>query len=299
MRLAMIGLGRMGGNMSERLIKGGHEVVVYARKAEEVQRYVSKGATGASSVSDVTSKLKAPRIVWIMVPAGKPVEETIASLLPGLAKGDVIIDGGNSNYHDSMRRAAELQTKGIHFIDSGTSGGIWGLANGYCLMIGASAEAFKLCEPIFKTLAPADGYAHTGPPGAGHYVKMVHNGIEYGMLQAYAEGYEILHASKHFKLDLHKIAAVWNRGSVVRSWLNELAERAFEKDVDLKDLRGYVEDSGEGRWTVQEAIDLDVPAPVITLSLLTRLRSRQADSFSAKVIAALRNEFGGHAVKKS
>ena len=299
MRLAMIGLGRMGGNMSERLIKGGYEVVVYARKAEEVQRYVSKGATGASSVSDVTSKLKAPRIVWIMVPAGKPVEETIASLLPGLAKGDVIIDGGNSNYHDSMRRAAELQTKGIHFIDSGTSGGIWGLANGYCLMIGASAEAFKLCEPIFKTLAPPDGYAHTGPPGAGHYVKMVHNGIEYGMLQAYAEGYEILHASKHFKLDLHKIAAVWNRGSVVRSWLNELAERAFEKDVDLKDLRGYVEDSGEGRWTVQEAIDLDVPAPVITLSLLTRLRSRQADSFSAKVIAALRNEFGGHAVKKS
>jgi 6-phosphogluconate dehydrogenase len=299
MRLAMIGLGRMGGNMSERLIKGGHEVVVYARKAEEVQRYVSKGATGAGSVSDVTSKLKAPRIVWIMVPAGKPVEETIASLLPGLAKGDVIIDGGNSNYHDSMRRAAELQAKGIHFIDSGTSGGIWGLANGYCLMIGASPEAFKLCEPIFKTLAPPDGYAHTGPPGAGHYVKMVHNGIEYGMLQAYAEGYEILHASKHFKLDLHKIAAVWNRGSVVRSWLNELAERAFEKDVDLKDLRGYVEDSGEGRWTVQEAIDLDVPAPVITLSLLTRLRSRQADSFSAKVIAALRNEFGGHAVKKS
>jgi len=299
MRLAMIGLGRMGGNMSERLIKGGHEVVVYARKAEEVQRYVSKGATGASSVSDITSKLKAPRIVWIMVPAGKPVEETIASLLPGLAKGDVIIDGGNSNYHDSMRRAAELQTKGIHFIDSGTSGGIWGLANGYCLMIGASPEAFKLCEPIFKTLAPADGYAHTGPPGAGHYVKMVHNGIEYGMLQAYAEGYEILHASKHFKLDLHKIAAVWNRGSVVRSWLNELAEMAFEKDVDLKDLRGYVEDSGEGRWTVQEAIDLDVPAPVITLSLLTRLRSRQTDSFSAKVIAALRNEFGGHAVKKA
>ncbi len=299
MRLAMIGLGRMGGNMSERLIKGGHEVVVYARKAEEVQRYVSKGATGASSPSDITSKLKAPRIVWIMVPAGKPVEETIASLLPGLAKGDVIIDGGNSNYHDSMRRAAELQTKGIHFIDSGTSGGIWGLANGYCLMIGASPEAFKLCEPIFKTLAPADGYAHTGPPGAGHYVKMVHNGIEYGMLQAYAEGYEILHASKAFKLDLHKIAAVWNRGSVVRSWLNELAETAFEKDGELRGLRGYVEDSGEGRWTVQEAIDLDVPAPVITLSLLTRLRSRQTDSFSAKVIAALRNEFGGHAVKKS
>ena len=199
-----------------------------------------------------------------------------------------------------MRRAADLQTRGIHFVDAGTSGGIWGLANGYCLMIGGSVEAFKLCEPIFKTLAPGDGYAHMGPPGAGHYVKMVHNGIEYGMLQAYAEGYEILHASRDFKnLDLHEIAAVWNHGSVVRSWLNELAEKAFEKDVDLKDLRGYVDDSGEGRWTVQEAIDLDVPAPVITLSLLTRLRSRQADSFSAKVIAALRNEFGGHAVKKS
>ncbi|PYO05518.1 MAG: decarboxylating 6-phosphogluconate dehydrogenase [Gemmatimonadetes bacterium] len=299
MRLAMIGLGRMGGNMSERLVKGGHEVVVYARKAEEVQRYVSKGATGASGLSDVTSKLKSPRIVWIMVPAGKPVEETIASLLPGLTKGDVIIDGGNSNYRDSMRRAADLQAKGIHFIDSGTSGGIWGLANGYCLMIGASPEAFKLCEPIFKTLAPPDGYAHMGPPGSGHYVKMIHNGIEYGMLQAYAEGYEILHASRDFKLDLRKIASVWNRGSVVRSWLNELAETAFEKDGELRDLRGYVEDSGEGRWTVQEAIDLDVPAPVITLSLLARLRSRQTDSFSAKVIAALRNEFGGHAVKKS
>jgi len=299
MRLAMIGLGRMGGNMSERLVRGGHEVVVYARKAEEVQRYVSKGATGASGLSDVTTKLKSPRIAWIMVPAGKPVEETIASLLPGLTKGDVIIDGGNSNYRDSLRRAADLQAKGIHFVDSGTSGGIWGLANGYCLMIGASPEAFKLCEPIFKTLAPLDGYAHMGPPGSGHYVKMIHNGIEYGMLQAYAEGYEILHASRDFKLDLRKIAAVWNRGSVVRSWLNELAETAFEKDSELSDLRGYVEDSGEGRWTVQEAIDLDVPAPVITLSLLARLRSRQTDSFSAKVIAALRNEFGGHAVKKS
>ena len=299
MRLAMIGLGRMGGNMSERLMKGGHEVVVYDRTAEVTQRYVALGGTGASNFSEITSKLNSPRVVWIMVPSGKPVDDTIASLLPGLSKGDVIIDGGNSNFHDSMRRAADLQTKGINFIDSGTSGGIWGLANGYCLMIGASPEAFKLCEPIFKTLAPPNGYAHMGPPGSGHYVKMIHNGVEYGMLQAYAEGYEILHASKDFKLDLHKIAAVWNQGSVVRSWLNELAEIAFQKDNDLKDLRGYVEDSGEGRWTVQEAIDLDVPAPIITLSLLTRLRSRQSDSFSAKVIAALRNEFGGHAVKKS
>ena len=299
MRLAMIGLGRMGGNMSERLMKGGHEVVVSDRAPEVVQRYVSQGAIGVTSTSEIISKLKSPRIVWIMVPAGKPVDETIASLLPGMGKGDVIIDGGNSNYHDSMRRAAELQGRGIQFVDSGTSGGIWGLANGYCLMIGASQEAFTLCEPIFKTLAPPDGYAHMGPPGSGHYVKMIHNGIEYGMLQAYAEGYEILHASRDFKLDLHKIAAVWNHGSVVRSWLNELAEEALEKDGELSGLRGYVEDSGEGRWTVQEAIDLDVPAPVITLSLLTRLRSRQTDSFSAKVIAALRNEFGGHAVKKS
>jgi 6-phosphogluconate dehydrogenase len=299
MRLAMIGLGRMGGNMSERLIKGGHEVVVYDRTPEVVQRYVSQGAIGVTNLSEITTKLKSSRIVWIMVPAGKLVDDMIASLLPGLGKGDVIIDGGNSNYHDSMRRAADLQRKGIHFVDSGTSGGIWGLANGYCLMIGASQEAFTLCEPIFKTLAPSDGYAHMGPPGSGHYVKMIHNGIEYGMLQAYAEGYEILHASRDFKLDLHKIAAVWNHGSVVRSWLNELAEKAFEKDGELSALRGYVEDSGEGRWTVQEAIDLDVPAPVITLSLLTRLRSRQTDSFSAKVIAALRNEFGGHAVKKS
>ena len=299
MRLAMIGLGRMGGNMTERLMKGGHEVVAFDRTPATVQKYEALGAKGAHSLQEVTSNLKGPRIVWIMVPAGKPVDEMIAQLLPGLSKGDVIIDGGNSNFHDTMRRAAELQAKGIHFVDSGTSGGIWGLANGYCLMIGASPEAFALCEPIFRTLAPKDGYAHMGPPGSGHYVKMVHNGIEYGMLQAYAEGYEILHASKDFKLDLKKIAAVWNHGSVVRSWLNELAEAAFAKDGDLKDLRGYVEDSGEGRWTVQEAIDLDVPAPVITLSLLTRLRSRQADSFSAKVIAALRNEFGGHAVKKS
>jgi 6-phosphogluconate dehydrogenase len=299
MRLAMIGLGRMGGNMSERLMKGGHEVVVYDRSPEAVQRYVSQGATGAANPGEITSKLKSPRIAWIMVPSGKPVDDTIASLLPGMGKGDVIIDGGNSNYHDSMRRAADLKARGIHFVDAGTSGGIWGLANGYCLMIGASPEAFALCEPIFKTLGPPDGYAHMGPPGSGHYVKMIHNGIEYGMLQAYAEGYEILHASKNFKLDLHKVAAVWNRGSVVRSWLNELAETAFEKEGELESLRGYVEDSGEGRWTVQEAIDLDVPAPVITLSLLTRLRSRQADSFSAKVIAALRNEFGGHAVKKS
>jgi 6-phosphogluconate dehydrogenase len=299
MQLGMIGLGKMGGNMTERLMRDGHKVVVFDRSPETVARYVGMGSEGAKDAADIVARLKSPRIVWIMVPAGKPVDETIAALLPGMSKGDVIIDGGNSNFHDTMRRAAELKEKGIEFVDSGTSGGIWGLENGYCLMIGASPEAFALCEPIFKTLAPTDGYAHMGPTGSGHYVKMIHNGIEYGMLQAYAEGYEILHASKDFKLDLHKIAGVWNHGSVVRSWINELAERAFEKDADLDALRGFVADSGEGRWTVQEAIDLDVPAPVITLSLLTRLRSRQEDSFSAKVIAALRNEFGGHAVQKA
>ena len=299
MQLAMIGLGRMGGNMTERLMRGGHRVVVFDRSADAIQKYVGLGATGASTPADVVSKLQSPRVVWIMVPAGNPVDDTIAALLPGLSKGDVIIDGGNSNFRDSMRRAADLKGKAIDFVDSGTSGGIWGLENGYCLMIGASPEAFAVCEPIFKSLAPPDGYAHMGPPGSGHYVKMIHNGIEYGMLQAYAEGYEILHASKDFKLDLHAIAGVWNHGSVVRSWINELAEIAFERDANLDALKGYVDDSGEGRWTVQEAIDLDVPAPVITLSLLVRLRSRQADSFGAKVIAALRNEFGGHAVKKA
>ncbi len=299
MQLAMIGLGRMGGNMAERLMRDGHRVVVFDRSPEAIQKYVGIGATGASAPADIVAKLDPPRVVWIMVPAGKPVDDTIAALLPGLSKGDVIIDGGNSNFRDSMRRAAELKEKEINFVDSGTSGGIWGLENGYCLMIGASPDAFALCEPIFKSLAPPDGYAHMGPPGSGHYVKMIHNGIEYGMLQAYAEGYEILHASKEFKLDLHAIAGVWNHGSVVRSWINELAEIAFQRDANLDALKGYVEDSGEGRWTVQEAIDLDVPAPVITLSLLARLRSRQSDSFGAKVIAALRNEFGGHAVKKA
>ena len=299
MKLGMIGLGKMGGNMTERLMKGGHEVVVYDRTPETVQKYVGLGSEGSDSPASMVSKLASPKIVWIMVPAGKPVDDTIALLLPGLSKGDVIIDGGNSNFHDTMRRGADLKEKGIEFVDSGTSGGIWGLANGYCLMIGASGQAFKLCEPIFKTLAPENGYAHMGPTGSGHYVKMIHNGVEYGMLQAYAEGYEILHASKDFKLDLHKISAVWNNGSVVRSWINELAERAFEKDSHLEALKGFVADSGEGRWTVQEAVDLDVPAPVITLSLLMRLRSRQDDSFSAKVIAALRNEFGGHGVKSA
>jgi 6-phosphogluconate dehydrogenase len=297
MQLAMIGLGRMGGNMVQRLLQGGHQVVVFDRSAEAVRAHTGMGAVAAADLADLVARLAPPRVIWVMVPAGQPVESTIDALLPALARGDIVIDGGNSNFKDSKRRAARLAEQGLHFIDVGTSGGVWGLTVGYCLMIGASDEAFARCEPIFRTLAPPDGYAHVGPPGAGHYVKMIHNGIEYGMLQAYAEGYELLHASKDFDLDLQQIAAVWNHGSVVRSWLNELAERAFAKDAELSALRGYVEDSGEGRWTVQEAIDLDVPAPVITLSLLARFRSRQADSFGAKVIAALRNEFGGHAVK--
>ncbi|HEY8176145.1 MAG TPA: decarboxylating 6-phosphogluconate dehydrogenase [Gemmatimonadaceae bacterium] len=300
MQLAMIGLGKMGGNMSERLLRGGHDVVTYDRSADMVQRYAKLGATGASSLADVVKKLKAPRIIWIMVPAGDPVDQTIAELQPMLGDGDIIIDGGNSNFHDTMRRARALAEHGIQLIDSGTSGGIWGLENGYCLMVGGEKRAVLRCEPIFKTLAPPNGFAHVGPSGAGHYVKMVHNGIEYGLLQAYAEGYEILHASKSFpELDLHQIAELWQHGSVVRSWMNELAVRAFANDASLEKIRGWVADSGECRWTVQEAIDLDVPAPVITLSLLTRFRSRQADSFSAKVIAALRNEFGGHAVQKT
>jgi 6-phosphogluconate dehydrogenase len=296
MRLGMIGLGRMGGNMTRRLLGAKHEVVAFDRSADAVKELAGLGAVGATSLTDVCAKLSAPRVVWIMVPSGKPVDDTIAALVPQLAKGDIIIDGGNSNFHDTMRRGADLKAKGIEFIDAGTSGGVWGLENGYCLMVGGDDNAVGVCEPIFRTLAPTDGYAHVGPTGSGHYVKMVHNGIEYGMLQAYAEGFEILHASKSFDIDLHQVAAVWNHGSVVRSWINELAESAFSHDPSLKDLRGYVDDSGEGRWTVQEAIDLDVPAPVITLSLLTRLRSRQAESFGAKVIAALRHEFGGHAV---
>jgi 6-phosphogluconate dehydrogenase len=300
MQLAMIGLGRMGGNMVERLIRRGHKLVAFDRTPAVVSKYEALGAVGTSDLAAVVKSLATPRVIWIMVPAGDPVDETIAKLRPMLSAGDIIIDGGNSNFHDTIRRGRELSESKIEFIDSGTSGGIWGLENGYCLMVGGSNTAVKHCEPIFTALAPENGYAHVGPTGAGHYVKMIHNGIEYGLLQAYAEGYEILHASKVFPdLDLAQIAEVWQHGSVVRSWLNELAVRAFQHDIALGDIKGWVADSGEGRWTVQEAIDLDVPAPVITLSLQTRFRSRQTDSFGAKVIAALRNEFGGHAVKHS
>jgi len=283
----MIGLGRMGANMAERLRRGGHEVIGYDRNQE---------VSDVGSLSELVERLKPPRAAWVMVPAGDPTEKTVQELAGLLDKGDLIIDGGNSNFRDSMRRAGELEEQGLLFVDAGTSGGIWGLEIGYCLMVGGSDEAFKRIEPGLKTLAPRDGYAHVGPAGAGHFTKMVHNGIEYAMLQSYAEGFEIMQASQ-FDLDLHQLAALWNHGSVVRSWLLELAESAFDKDPDLSQIRGYVEDSGEGRWTVFEAINENVPAPAIAASLFARFASRQEDSFAMKVIAALRNEFGGHDVK--
>ena len=297
MELGMIGLGRMGANMTERLVLGGHRIISYDRSPEAIQRVVDKGAVGSRSLADFVQQLSQPRAAWLMVPSGDPVDQTIEQLLPQLAKGDVIIDGGNSYYKDSIRRAEKLKQQGIYFVDAGTSGGIWGLRVGYCIMLGGEKQVVERLDPIFKTLAPKDGYLHVGPSGAGHFVKMIHNGIEYGMLQANGEGFELLKASG-FDLDLGKIAHLWNQGSVVRSWLLELAESAFNKDPELASIKGYVEDSGEGRWTVLEALERDVPASVLTLSLFARFASRQKDSFSAKVIAALRNEFGGHAVKK-
>jgi 6-phosphogluconate dehydrogenase len=296
MKLGMVGLGRMGANMTTRLLLDGHQVVVYDRSPDAVAQEAAEGATSSSSLADLVSQLPAPRAVWIMVPSGKPTDETVSELLELLAPGDVIIDGGNSNFRDSQARCAAAKAKGIDFVDAGTSGGVWGLKNGYCLMVGGDAAAVKKVEPIFLSLAPKDGYAYVGPSGAGHFSKMVHNGIEYGMLSAYGEGFEILEKSE-FGYDLHQLAELWLHASVVRSWLLELAELAFRADPKLTDIRGYVDDSGEGRWTVQAAIDESVPAPVITMALLSRFVSRQEESFSAKVIAALRNEFGGHAVK--
>lgn len=297
MKLGMIGLGRMGANMTVRLIRGGHEVVAFSRNPESVARIAEEGAIGAESLQDLVDKLEAPRIVWTMVPAGEATETMLEKLSELLAEGDVVIDGGNSNYKDSMRHAAELAKSGIRFLDSGTSGGIWGLENGYCIMAGGEQDAYKLVEPIFETLAPEGGYMHTGPAGSGHFVKMVHNGIEYGMLAAYGEGFEILNACQ-FDLDLTEIASIWRNGSVVRSWLLDLLHDALEKDPELESIKGYVDDSGEGRWTVQAAIDESIPAPVTAAALFARFASRQDESFSAKIIAALRNEFGGHAVKK-
>jgi len=296
MQLGMIGLGRMGGNMTERLLRGGHQVAVHDPNPAALAAARDKGALASGGLADLVQQLAAPPVIWMMVPAGDPVDQTIAALRPLLPRGSILVDGGNSNFHDSQRRAGELAPHGIELVDCGTSGGIWGLENGYCLMVGGSPEAFARLEPALRTLAPPEGYAHVGASGAGHYVKMVHNGIEYALLQAYAEGYELLHASQ-FGFDLHRIAALWNQGSVVRSWINELAERAFARDAALEGIKGWVDDSGEGRWTIEEAIARDVPVPAITLALFARFRSRQAESFGAKVIAALRHEFGGHPVK--
>jgi 6-phosphogluconate dehydrogenase len=295
-QLGLIGLGRMGSGMTVRLLQGGHQVMVYDRVPEAGAALAGKGATVGGSLADFGQKLKVPRILWLMIPAGPPVDDTIQGLSGTLSPGDVIIDGGNSNYTDSIRRAEALRSKQIEFLDVGVSGGIWGLKVGFNLMIGGNQAVFQRAEPIFKTLAPADGYAYVGPSGAGHYSKMVHNGIEYSMLQSYAEGFEILKAAP-FGFDLEQLAKLWNHGSVIRSWLLELAQAAFEQDPQLSRIRGYVDDSGEGRWTLQEAIDHAVPAPALAMSLFMRFRSRQDDSFSDKVIAALRNEFGGHPVK--
>ena len=297
MRIGFVGLGRMGANMVRRLLKDGHEVVAYNRTAEKTKEIEGEGAIGSYSIAELVGKLQKPRAVWIMVPAGDATEAQIEELMEHLEPGDTIIDGGNTNFHDDQRRHAALAEKGVNYVDAGTSGGIWGLQVGYCLMVGGDETAVKPLEPVFVSLAPPGGYLHVGGAGAGHYVKMVHNGIEYGLMQAYAEGFEIMHASD-YPLDLGAISELWMQGSVVRSWLLELAGRAFKANgPDLEHIKGYVEDSGEGRWTVQDAIDHNVPAPVITLSLLTRFRSRQDDSYGAKVLAALRNEFGGHAVK--
>src|SRR5256714_11817544 len=291
MQLGMIGLGRMGAGMTQRLLQGGHQVVVYDRTPQAVNALASKGAAASDSLEDLGQKLKAPRIFWLMIPAGAPVDDTIQRLEDTLAPGDVIVDGGNSNYKDSIRRAETLRSQQIEFLDVGVSGGIWGLKVGFNLMVGGNQAVFKQAEPIFQTLAPADGYAYVGSSGAGHYAKMVHNGIEYSMLQAYAEGFEILKAAP-LGFDLVQLSRLWNHGSVIRSWILELAQAAFERDPELAHLKGYVEDSGEGRWTLEEALAHAVPAPALAMSLFMRYRSRQEDSFSAKVLAALRNEFG-------
>ena len=298
MELAIAGLGRMGGNMARRLHKAGIRVVAFNRSRDKTDEIIGEGLEGGFTPAEVVGMLKAPRVVWLMVPAGDATEQTMEEFAALLSPGDTIVDGGNANFKDSKRRHDLLKARGINFVDAGVSGGIWGMVNGYGIMVGGDPEAVKPLEPIFKALAPDDGgYVHCGPSGSGHYVKMVHNGIEYGLMQAYAEGFEIMHASD-YPLDLGAISEMWMHGSVVRSWLLELMVRAFEANgQDLDHLKGWVADSGEGRWTVQEAIDKDVPAPVITLSLLARFRSRQDDSYGAKVLAALRNEFGGHAVK--
>ena len=301
MELGMIGLGRMGGNMTQRLLKGGHRVVAYdpdegARRAAQ-----NAGADGAASIAEVAAMLTAPRAVWVMVPAGNVTDATINELADALSAGDAIIDGGNSNYKQTIRRAAAVKARGIEMLDSGTSGGVWGLTEGYSLMVGGDADAFARLEPIFQTLAPSadSGYGRVGPSGAGHFVKMVHNGIEYGMMQAFAEGFELMEAKRDLELDLAQIAEIWRYGSVVRSWLLDLTAAALEESGDLAGIAAYVEDSGEGRWTVEESIELAVPIPVIAASLQARFRSRQSEPFGAKLLAAMRNQFGGHSVRRA
>jgi len=298
MELGMVGLGRMGLNMTYRLLGGGHGVVANDRSPQPIAEAAQRGAKSAPSLAALVQTLAAPRVVWLMIPSGPPVDATLDTLVPLLSPGDIVVDGGNSNWRDSQRRGKSLAERRIAFVDCGTSGGVWGLENGYCMMLGGEADALRRLAPALDTLAPPEGWLHVGPSGAGHFSKMVHNGIEYGLMQSYAEGFELLKASP-FGYDLQKLTHLWNRGSVVRSWLLELAELAFQRDAGLAHIKPYVDDSGEGRWTVQEAIDLSVPAPILTLSLQARFRSRQEESFSAKVAAALRNEFGGHAVKKA
>jgi 6-phosphogluconate dehydrogenase len=295
MDIAIVGLGRMGANMVRRLLQDGHRVVAHNRSREPIDELAAEGAVAAYELEDVVKQLEAPRAIWLMVPAGAPVDQQIEALVPLLDKGDIIIDGGNSRYTDTIARHDQLKEQGIHYLDAGTSGGVWGLQVGYCLMVGGPDEAVKVVEPAFKSLAPEGGYLHIGPSGSGHFVKMIHNGIEYGMMQAYAEGFEILEKSR-YEIDLRAVADLWMHGSVVRSWLLELAERAFAEDPHLESIRGYVNDSGEGRWTVFESIDLDVAAPTIYMALAMRFVSRQDDTFANKVLAALRNQFGGHAV---
>ena len=301
MDIGMIGLGRMGGDMTRRLMRGGHRVVVYDSQPEAVQALVDEGADGASSIEDLAGQLPSPRVAWVMVPSGEPTESTIDALADALSPEDVIIDGGNSNYKDSVRRAASLAERGLFFMDAGTSGGVWGLEEGYSIMVGGDPEVFRRLEPVFQTLAPGSdrGYGRVGPAGSGHFVKMVHNGIEYGLMQAYAEGFELMRAKEEFGLDLAQIAGIWRHGSVVRSWLLDLTAAALEDDPGLETIQAYVEDSGEGRWTVQESVDLNVPTPVISLALQVRFRSRQEQPFGARLLAAMRNQFGGHAVRKA
>ena len=300
MECAMIGLGKMGGNMAQRLLKGGIRVIGFNHTPEVTRQLAAgHGLTPAFSLAEAVAALTAPRTVWVMVPSGAATEEVIDELASLLSPGDIIIDGGNTFYKDDIRRAGVLEGKGIHYVDAGTSGGVWGLAEGYSLMVGGDPDVIERLRPIFETLAPAPdkGWGRVGPVGAGHFVKMVHNGIEYGLMQAYAEGFEIMHAKKDFSLNLEQISQIWRYGSVVRSWLLDLTADALAKNQDLPGIEGWVDDSGEGRWTVAEAIDLDVPAPVITLSLLQRFISRQSESYAAKLLAAMRNEFGGHAIK--